>query len=76
MAVTLMNMVIGSVCPLILKLTKYLLEVRTEVKGITKDQWTNILDFCSSISEDLSNYDDMSAWPLLLDEFYEWASAK
>ena len=76
MAVALMNMVIGNVCPLTLKLTKYLLEVRTEVKGITKDQWTNILDFCSSISPDLSNYDDMSAWPLLLDEFYEWASAK
>ncbi len=75
-AITLMNMVISKHFPLVKKLTKYLVEVRDDIKGITKDQWANSFDFCKTIKPDLSNYDDLSAWPLLLDEFYEWSKSK
>lgn len=69
-------MVIGKHFTLTKKLGKYLLEVRDDVKGITKDQWVNMFDFCKTINADLSNYNDLSAWPLLLDEFYEWSHKK
>lgn len=72
-AVTIVSMVIGKHFPLVKTICKYLTEVRDDVKGITKDQWINIYDFCKTIKPDLSNYDDLSAWPLLLDEFVEWS---
>ena len=71
-AVTIMQMVIGKHFGLSKKLGRYLLEVRDDVKGITKDQWVNMFDFCKTINADLSNYNDLSAWPLILDEFCEW----
>ncbi|RUS22427.1 hypothetical protein BC937DRAFT_89243 [Endogone sp. FLAS-F59071] len=37
-----------------------------------EDQWLSFLEFSTTISEDLSNYDDMSAWPVLFDEYVEW----
>lgn len=38
---------------------------------ISEDTWRQVLDFCKTIHEDLSNYDASSAWPVLLDEFVE-----
>lgn len=38
---------------------------------IVEDTWRQVLDFCGSIHEDLSNYDASGAWPVLLDEFVE-----
>jgi DCN1-like protein 4/5 len=45
------------------------LQEKTPVKVINKDQWMNFLEFCEAIAIDLSNYDEMSAWPVLLDEY-------
>jgi len=42
------------------------------VKVINKDQWTSFLEFSTTIAEDLSNFDEMSAWPVLFDEYVEW----
>eukprot|EP00051_Salpingoeca_urceolata_P030201 m.8441 g.8441 ORF g.8441 m.8441 type:complete len:246 (-) comp3233_c0_seq1:81-818(-) len=39
---------------------------------INKDQWVNIHDFYKTVKPDLSNYDENSAWPVLLDEYVEW----
>lgn len=39
---------------------------------LTLDQWENFLRFSEEINEDLSNYDEESAWPLLFDEFVEY----
>ncbi|KAJ3249447.1 DCN1-like protein 4 [Chytriomyces hyalinus] len=51
-------------------------EESTVPKVINKDQWMSFFDFSSSVREDLSNYDESSAWPVMLDEFVEWCRSK
>eukprot|EP01120_Amphizonella_sp_Union-15-10_P013695 TRINITY_DN6422_c0_g1_i3.p1 TRINITY_DN6422_c0_g1~~TRINITY_DN6422_c0_g1_i3.p1 ORF type:complete len:284 (+),score=59.79 TRINITY_DN6422_c0_g1_i3:107-958(+) len=38
-------------------------------KVVNVDQWMSFLEFSRTISEDLSNYDENGAWPVILDEF-------
>jgi len=56
-------------------LRQYLKE-QTTYKSVNLDQWMNILEFSRSIKADLSNYDENSAWPVLLDEYCEWAKKR
>ncbi|GAB4817652.1 hypothetical protein N2152v2_004698 [Parachlorella kessleri] len=49
---------------------------QTDYKKISMDQWQGFYRFCRDIKPDLSNYDDDSAWPLLLDNFVRWYKAR
>ena len=40
-------------------------------RTVSEDTWRQVLDFARSVHEDLSNYDPMGAWPVLIDEFVE-----
>lgn len=44
-----------------------------DIKVVNKDQWCSVYEFSSTILPDFSNYDDLEAWPILLDEFVEWS---
>ena len=41
-------------------------------KVITMDQWTSFLQFSQTTRLDLSDFDEDSAWPVLLDEYVDW----
>jgi hypothetical protein len=42
-----------------------------EYKAINFDQWINMFDFITTVS-DLSEYTETSSWPYLIDLFVEW----
>jgi len=46
------------------------------VKAITKDVWDMLLTFAVDVSEDLTDYDDDGAWPVMIDDFVEWMREK
>eukprot|EP01101_Sappina_pedata_P011765 TRINITY_DN7958_c0_g1_i1.p1 TRINITY_DN7958_c0_g1~~TRINITY_DN7958_c0_g1_i1.p1 ORF type:complete len:258 (+),score=63.49 TRINITY_DN7958_c0_g1_i1:36-776(+) len=39
--------------------------------SVNRDQWMLVIEFCDTIQEDYSNYDETSSWPPLFDEFVE-----
>ncbi|KAI5674540.1 hypothetical protein M9H77_14904 [Catharanthus roseus] len=41
-------------------------------KAISRDTWSQLLEFAKTVDPGLSNYDSEGAWPYLIDEFVEY----
>eukprot|EP00695_Tsukubamonas_globosa_P003928 TRINITY_DN920_c0_g1_i1.p1 TRINITY_DN920_c0_g1~~TRINITY_DN920_c0_g1_i1.p1 ORF type:complete len:280 (+),score=105.98 TRINITY_DN920_c0_g1_i1:60-842(+) len=45
-------------------------------KAVGKDTWQQFLEFTRTIDESFSNYDTDGAWPIVLDDFVDYAKPK
>jgi len=45
-------------------------------RGVSRDTWNLFFDFLVSTNESYSNYDSEGAWPVLIDEFVEYAKSR
>ncbi|ESQ27109.1 hypothetical protein EUTSA_v10019089mg [Eutrema salsugineum] len=53
------------------------LKIQNDYKVINMDQWMGFYRFCNEISfPDMTNYNPELAWPLILDNFFEWMREK
>lgn len=44
---------------------------------VTKDVWDMLLTFLANVNQDdMADYDDEGAWPVLIDDYVEWFRAK
>lgn len=51
--------------------------VEQRVKNaVSKDTWLMLYDLATQVKPDLSDYDMNGAWPVVIDEFVEWAKEK
>lgn len=41
-------------------------------KAISKDTWDQFLDFTRQVGDNFEKYDPDGAWPVAVDEFYDW----
>lgn len=45
-------------------------------RPVSKDTWSQLLEFMNTIDDTFDNYDENGAWPYLVDEFVTWMKDK
>jgi DCN1-like protein 4/5 len=50
---------------------KWVTFIESKKHDVSKDNWNMILDLFEETNGDLSQFDEMGSWPVLIDEFVE-----
>lgn len=58
--------------PILERWLLFLQNDKTHVRGIPRDTWNMFLNFCETIGNNLSAYNDAEAWPSIFDDFVEY----
>ncbi|KAI0279821.1 Cullin binding-domain-containing protein [Russula aff. rugulosa BPL654] len=61
--------------PLITDVTEFI-NTTGSYKGVNKDLWSMMLEFCRDTLQDLSNFEADGAWPTVIDDFVRWKTAQ
>ena len=51
------------------------LEGMSDGRRMTYDQWMSVLDWCESMDDGFTRYEEEGSWPVLIDEFVDWMRA-
>jgi DCN1-like protein 4/5 len=73
-AINLLRILVGSDQPHVAKFITFLSDQQT-YKVVNSDQWLLFFEFATSVRPDFSDYDPNGAWPVIIDEYVEWAKA-
>jgi len=49
------------------------LQNQSSYKVINADQWELFYEFSTTVQSDFRDYDPMGSWPVIIDEYVEWA---
>eukprot|EP01121_Diplochlamys_sp_Union-15-3_P000735 TRINITY_DN10611_c0_g2_i11.p1 TRINITY_DN10611_c0_g2~~TRINITY_DN10611_c0_g2_i11.p1 ORF type:complete len:254 (+),score=53.31 TRINITY_DN10611_c0_g2_i11:535-1296(+) len=49
---------------------------KSPTKSVPRDTWQMLLTFIDQIGENVSSYDPMDCWPIIIDEFCEYVNSK
>lgn len=61
--------------PLITDVTEFI-NTTGSYKGVNKDLWSMMLEFCRDTRVDLSNFEADGAWPTVIDDFVRWKTTR
>jgi len=73
-AINLLRILVGNDQPHVEKFVTFLSDQQT-YKVINSDQWLLFFEFATTVRPDFSDYDPNGAWPVIIDEYVEWAKA-
>jgi len=62
--------------PIMKDVIEFINQEKSSLKGVHKDIWNMMWDFCQTVKPTLENYEADGAWPTLLDEFVVWKKSK
>jgi len=74
-ACALWTVVLAPQFPLITDVTEFI-NTTGSYKGVNKDLWSMMLEFCRDTRQDLSNFEADGAWPTVIDDFVRWKTAQ
>ncbi|KAI5476229.1 calcium-binding EF-hand domain-containing protein, partial [Pseudohyphozyma bogoriensis] len=53
---------------------EYTKSLGSNFKGVSFDVWSQLLEFVTTVGDDLNGYNEDDAWPSVLDSFVEWGN--
>lgn len=71
-AIGLWELLLTGKCKFLNQWIEFFRTEKKDVKVISKDTWNMLLELIEQTHGDFNNYVDDGAWPVLIDQFYEY----